>query len=838
MIRASHAIGAGVAVIGLVSLAQGQWVKFENQTESRLIITTPDLPGDPVGVDTDVEEKDYAWGDVNNDGWIDLVVVRKQPFTSPGKRRNLLLINENGVLVDRTAEYATAADVPGDLGFYTATNDRDVVLVDVNNDGWLDIVTATTISDGDPKHIGHPRVYMNLGEVNGVWRGFRYEADRIPAMRSASGAMGHNPRFCSVAAGDVTGDGYPDLYFGDYDSSGAGGSGQPPGADFDNKLLINLGAENPGYFIDSETSRMSADPMLKSAFGAASVIADINNDGVNDVVKQTSLTSPTHVAVVYNNPNNEGFFNLYHVVNNAAPYFVSVGDLNNDGRLDLIITDDGSDRYMLNQGNDQLGRATFTSSVFSFSYTSPGIGDQGFGSNSIAADLDGDGWNDVIIADVDVDIGGPSGCSRRTQIYRNLGDAPNVTLIEERVGNESTGSVASIPTSMLRGVHDVAVFDINGDGALDLVIGRCTGTQVWINQPQVLFAYPNGRPDTVESGSSVSFNVEVTATANAIVNTEAAKLYVSINDGPFSAYPMSYQGGNVFNALFPPLACGDNVRYYIHAELNGGAAFVDPADAPADWYDLAVIDDLQVVFADDIEGDVSNWTITSHPSVTGGHWEQAFPNGTINSGQLAAPDGDASPNGLGQAFVTENGLPGGSAGASDLDGGPVTLTSPRLDLSQGDGVITYDRWFYCSTASNPSTADFLVTEVSNDDGKSWVLVHSTGGTGGEWERVSFRVSDFVTPTATVRVRFVASDDLNNSVTEAGIDNFNVEVVSCDNATPCPGDVTGNQVVNVDDLLLVISSWGPCAGCDADTDGNGVVNVDDLLTVISGWGVCP
>jgi hypothetical protein len=46
-------------------------------------------------------------GDVNNNGWVDLIVMRKQPFTSPGKRVNVLFMNEGGVLVDRTAEYAS-----------------------------------------------------------------------------------------------------------------------------------------------------------------------------------------------------------------------------------------------------------------------------------------------------------------------------------------------------------------------------------------------------------------------------------------------------------------------------------------------------------------------------------------------------------------------------------------------------------------------------------------------------------------------------------------------------------------------------------------------------------
>jgi hypothetical protein len=54
---------------------------------------------------------------------------------------------------------------------------------------------------------------------------------------------------------------------------------------------------------------------------------------------------------------------------------------------------------------------------------------------------------------------------------------------------------------------------------------------------------------------------------------------------------------------------------------------------------------------------------------------------------------------------------------------------------------------------------------------------------------------------------------------------------------CPADVSGDQQVNITDLLAVISAWGPCAGCPADINGDGAVNITDLLTVISGWGSC-
>jgi hypothetical protein len=54
---------------------------------------------------------------------------------------------------------------------------------------------------------------------------------------------------------------------------------------------------------------------------------------------------------------------------------------------------------------------------------------------------------------------------------------------------------------------------------------------------------------------------------------------------------------------------------------------------------------------------------------------------------------------------------------------------------------------------------------------------------------------------------------------------------------CPADVTGDGNVGVSDILMLIESWGPCAGCDADVNDDGVVNVTDMLEVVGSWGPC-
>ena len=471
-----HAAVLTSAALCIIAPASAQWVTFENQTALRM--PTGAGLNDPATSTADIQQKAYAWGDVDHDGDIDLICVRKTPWNFPGGKTGVLFMNEgiaeghaiNGVLIDRTAQFAIASDAPRwngvpDHGFLTPTDTVHATLVDVNNDGWLDIVTCATLSDGLPNWIGHPRVYMNQGSIDGVWQGFKYESARIPFLGDPN-TPNIQPRFLCVAAGDVTGDGFADLFFSDMDSSEVG----PPetGYDYNNKLLINMGADNPGYFVDSGTTRMSANPGLDSTFAGSCAIADMNGDGLLDAIKLRAGVYPIYAAILHNDPKNIGYFpdalfdNVYHF---SGTYF-SIGDFNNDKLLDIAITDDGVDRYLLNTGNAANGTAMFTT----HGVTSQLGTEAEFGGESRIVDLNNDGWNDLLVSDVDIDA---YGCNRRTHIYRNLGNPPIITLQEQ--------APSVIPLAMLHGVHDIAVFDIDGDGWLDIVLGRCNTTEIWRN---------------------------------------------------------------------------------------------------------------------------------------------------------------------------------------------------------------------------------------------------------------------------------------------------------------------------------------------------------------------
>jgi hypothetical protein len=835
LLSTNSLLGLGVAA-AVAGGAHAPWVNYVNETSTRLSAASSLLVNDNL-------EKDFAWGDFDQDGDTDLICMRKFPGSIQGGFRDILFMNQNGVLVDRTADYGTATDVGGSFGMLDSVNDRDVKVIDVNNDGWLDLVTATTMSDHVSTLLGQPRVYMNLGDdASGNWRGFRFEDARIPQLFAMSGAVA-NPRFCDLAVGDFTGDGYVDLFYTDYDTpetsgticidlnadgdtADAGECQQSPGEtgtlDFNNKFLVNLGAANPGFFVDTTTSRMTS-TQLDSAFGNAAAAGDMNGDGKLDIVRINTLTGGQNVATIYSKADGLGnSFDGPDLAVAGAPYNHAIGDLNNDGRLDLCVVDDGADKILINTGNGADGFANFTS------YTITGSPSE-FGNAVVMSDLDNDGLLDVIICDVDADLGPfcPSS-GRTTKIWRNTGVVGSGML---------TNQSSIIPTASISSVFDVAVFDIDGNGWKDLVIGRCGGIDVFMNRPPVnlTFTYPAGRPASLNPDTANTFTVNTAIQGGGSVVAGSANLYVSVNGGgSYSAYPLASTGSNSYLATFPDVDCGDVVRYYVGATLSNGGPTFDPATAPSAFFSVPVQTGSSTIVAESFEGTASGWSFAAEGTVTSGQWALGVPVGTASAGLSASPSADATPGSGTRCFMTGIGIAGGTAGSQDLDGGPATLTSPIMDLSSAAGAqVSMAIWFFCDDIiTTPTQADRLRVEVSN--GGAWVLMEEIS-TNIAWATRTYSLGSFVTLNSTVRVRVVANDTPNDSVTEAAIDEFVVSVTECVSAPACPADLNGDGTVDAGDLAGLLSSWG---GPKNDLDGDGIVAASDLAAMLSSWGACP
>ena len=49
-----------------------------------------------------------------------------------------------------------------------------------------------------------------------------------------------------------------------------------------------------------------------------------------------------------------------------------------------------------------------------------------------------------------------------------------------------------------------------------------------------------------------------------------------------------------------------------------------------------------------------------------------------------------------------------------------------------------------------------------------------------------------------------------------------------------GDLNGDGMIGVDDLLQLLSAWGSCDGCEEDLNNDGLVGVDDVLAILGVW----
>ncbi|MCA9243132.1 MAG: choice-of-anchor B family protein [Phycisphaerales bacterium] len=356
-------------------------------------------------------------------------------------------------------------------------------------------------------------------------------------------------------------------------------------------------------------------------------------------------------------------------------------------------------------------------------------------------------------------------------------------------------------------------------------------------RPKLSFDFPNGIPTALPptGGSMIVDVIQNGATLDPLSPT----LYVD-NGAGFVGVAMTDLGGGMYRADFPSMTCGTNAQFYISAATTGADTVTHPFTAPTKTNVAAVYDTLNVIVDEHFDAD-TGWTAGAPgDTATTGIWERVTP-----IGSAAQANEDATPGSGGVCFVTQQAV--GAVGDHDVDGGFTNLISPAYDLSDtADPYVSYARWYDNSRGGDAHNDTFLVF-ISDNDGATWTPLETVGpagsGTVGGWIRVSFRVSDVVALTDKVRLRFEASDLGAGSLIEAGVDDVRITDAECAPA-PCPGDVSGNGAVGLEDVAGLLASFGLCDGdagylAAADLDGNDCVELADLGGLLAVFGViCP
>lgn len=451
--------------------------------------------------------------------------------------------------------------------------------VDYDNDGWMDIYLVNS----GPCDFYTPSAPLR----NALYHNNRDGTFTDVTLRA--GVPG-NAYGMGVAVGDYDGDGFPDMYVTQYPNS----------------ILYHNNGD--GTFTDVTAKAGVGAP----GWATSAVWFDYDNDGKLDLFvcrfvdySKAKLkfcgdlvTGERHYCIpsIYDpmpcwlfHNNGDGTFTDVSKESGisrslAKAWGVVAADLNNDGRMDLYVTNDTVPNFLFaNRGKGKFEEIGMFAGVGLNSFGKPR---SGMGVD--AADFDQDGWIDLFEANVDhemyslyhndkeevfSDVSNPNGIGTATQLmsgwglkfldYDNDGDIdlllcnghPDDT-IEKRIEgvkfrepillfrnsgkhfenvSQQSGAVFSMPLA----ARGLALGDFNNDGAVDLLVSQNNG-------PPVLLKNLAGR-------SNHWLGVRLVGTKS---NMDAIGAKISYQSGDWRRHKIKVGGGSYLSSHDPRMVLG------------------------------------------------------------------------------------------------------------------------------------------------------------------------------------------------------------------------------------------------------------------------------------------
>jgi hypothetical protein len=343
-------------------------------------------PGSPIAVEGG--SGNVLLGDVNGDGKLDLVAAHGQGL--------MLLIGQGD------GQFRVAATSP--IGLSAPAN--EMVLGDIDGNRTMDLVVASHDSYG---------VILLLGDSKGSFT----SAPTSPiTMR-----QGTRPHTHGLGIGDLNGDGKLDLVTVNHD---------------DHDIAVVLG-DGRGNFTPAPGSPFA---VARSPYPLA--LGDVDGDGDLDIVSPSAARSSRVLSLLLGD--GEGGFRRSDIqLRTTGPGYVAIGDVNGDGKLDLVSTHLERSQLTVLISNNASTYMEAPASPYDLGHSAWGV---------LVADMNRDGKADIVAA---------------------AGEGVRVMLGDGRGGfAPAPGS----PFAVGSGAWRLDIGDINGDSKPDIVTSNLESNNV------------------------------------------------------------------------------------------------------------------------------------------------------------------------------------------------------------------------------------------------------------------------------------------------------------------------------------------------------------------------
>lgn len=528
----------------------------------------------------------------------------------------------------------------GPTDFTLGTGTNSLTHADINGDGKQDIIATRQVS---PKTI---TVLLNTTAIGAV----------MPTFSSATNFTIAGNNYSSIAIADLNGDGKPDII---------------ASASFEDIILVLLNTTPDG----ASTPTFSSYTSFTVGAGAWSVATgDVNGDGKPDIV--TTNYSANTVSILLNTTSNGAstptFSSKTDFTVGLAPVSVSIGDVNGDGKPDIVTANQNASTVsvLLNTTSNGASTPTFTSKTdFAAGAATESV---------IVGDVNSDNKPDIITANYS-------------------GNTASVLLNTTTTGASTPTFSSKTDFGVGTNPYCVAIADFDGDGKSDVV--------------------------TANSGTN---NVSVllnTTTVDASTPTFSSKTDFSVG-----TYPVSVTNADINGDNKPDIITSNTTASILLNTTTFPAAIVWDGSESANWNTGANWSNNAVPIASDNvtipDVATNDPIISSAPAVCNNltiSWGGLL---TINAGQSLTVSGTMTNNaGTGGLVLQSN-----ASGTGSLIHNTYNVNATIQRYITGSSDLTLYKYHFVSVPLTPVTSSlsnlFLASYLYNwsETGNAWVLM--------------------------------------------------------------------------------------------------------------------